>query len=61
MIAYFYCLCKSKDRIKAGELKRSGVEIRLTKHNREYRDQAKQYGLELPILVDDGVARQVWT
>lgn len=61
MIAYFYCLCKSRDRVKARELKAAGIEIRLTKHNPAYHEEAARYGLKLPILVDDGKASLIWT
>lgn len=59
MIAYFRCICKSADKLKAKQLREDGVEIRDIRQNPAWRKEAKQYGLRLPILVTNGKAYEL--
>lgn len=60
MILYIRCLCKSKDKLAAKKLKQQGYEIRRTRNNPAYAKEAAQYGLKLPIIVENGEARRLW-
>lgn len=61
MIIYFYCLCKSRDKLRAKELKNTySAEIRTTRDNPVYAKEASGYGMRLPIIVQDGKARQLY-
>lgn len=59
MIAYFKCLCKASDKLKAAQLRADGIEVRDIRHSLEWRKEARSYGLRLPILVKDAEATQI--
>lgn len=58
-VAYFKCLCKSSDKQRAAELRSDGVVVRDIRRNIEWRREAKQYGLRLPIIVTNGKAYEL--
>lgn len=55
MIAYFKCLCRSSDKVLAKRYKEQGIEVRVTKNNTAYRDEAAKFKTKMPFLVDNGV------
>lgn len=57
MIAYFKCLCKSKDKELAKKLRSLGYEIKVTDWDLIAQKEAKQYGLKMPFVVENGEAR----
>lgn len=60
MIAYFKCLCQSKDRLLAQKLKDQGAEVIIVKGNSQLIATAQQYCLKLPFMVkDDGKAESL--
>lgn len=60
MIVYFYCLCRSRDKLKAKELEANGAEIRITKYNPEFRAEAKAYKTRLPFLIENGKVTRLY-
>lgn len=60
MIIYFKCLCTSRDKQTAKRLVKEGHDVRVIRSNPEYRDEAKSYGLRLPIAVENGKARRLY-
>lgn len=59
MIAYIYCKCTKKNRELTKKFKESGYEVRHTKYNSNYSKEAKEYGLKLPFVVENGEAREI--
>lgn len=61
-VAYFKCLCRAVDKQIASRLRAEGIEVRDIRQNKEWRIEARQYGIQLPILVTDGKATPLrWT
>lgn len=59
MIVYYYCLCRTKDKFAARQFREQGIEVRITRRNPEYAKEASGYGLKLPIIVENGVAKSL--
>lgn len=59
MTAYFKCLCRSSEKIRAKKLIEEGYVIKITKSNPEFMLEAKSYGLKMPFKVTDGVAEKL--
>lgn len=61
MIVYFKCLCKAAEKLEAKRLQEiHNAEIRVTKNNPAWREEAAKYKMKLPIIVEDGKARPLW-
>jgi hypothetical protein len=60
MIVYIKCHCRASDIIRVNDLEKQGYEVRDIRKNPEWRKESKQYGLRLPFIVSEGVARPLW-
>lgn len=56
-VVYFKCMCKSSDRQRARQLRAEGYEVKVVKSNPLLRLEAKDYGLRMPFVVENGKAR----
>jgi len=54
MIAFFKCLCTAQSRLLANRLQGLGYEIRETRKNREWREEALTYKAKMPFTVNNG-------
>lgn len=53
------CLCRQQERAKLRELRKLGkpIEFRSIHQNKDWKQEADSYGLTMPFVVEDGVAK----
>lgn len=57
MIVFLKCLCTTRDKALAKQLRAQGYTIKVIRNSKQIRDEASQYNQTVPFVVENGKSR----
>lgn len=59
MKAYFKCVCRSREKLLAKELRGQGVEVVVVRNSPAWAKYTRQHGIYFPFMIERGKPKQL--